>query len=102
MRVATKGSGNVFRDLGFPNAEVLQAKADLVHQISAIIANRGLTQIDAANILGIGQPKVSELLHGRIDGFSMDRLIRFLGKLDHHVKITVRPKTKREPSVVVE
>jgi predicted XRE-type DNA-binding protein len=97
----TKGSGNVFRDLGLPDADLLQAKADLVHQISALIEERGLTQMRAAEVLRVTQPKISALLHGRLDGFSMDRLVRFLNALDQDVKISVRAKTKVNPTVKV-
>ena len=100
MRV-TKGSGNVFRDLGLSDADLLQAKADLVHRISVVIGQRGLTQIRAAEVLGISQPKVSALLHGRLEGFSMDRLVRFLISLDQDVRISVRSKTKARPMVKV-
>ncbi|HZC45734.1 MAG TPA: helix-turn-helix transcriptional regulator [Candidatus Acidoferrum sp.] len=97
----TKGSGNVFRDLGLPDAKLLQAKADLVHRISLLIEERGLTQLRAAELLGIGQPKISALLHGRLDGFSMDRLVRFLNSLGQDVRISVRPKMKARPMVKV-
>jgi len=98
---ATKSSGNVFRDLGLPDAELLQAKADLVHRISVLIERRGLNQTRAAAVLGITQPKISALLHGRLEGFSMDRLVRFLNALDQDVKISVRPKLKARPAVKV-
>jgi predicted XRE-type DNA-binding protein len=97
----TKGSGNVFRDLGLADAELLQAKADLVHQISVLIERRGLTQMQAASVLRITQPKISALLHGRLEGFSMDRLVRFLNALDQDVKISVRPKARVRPIVKV-
>ena len=99
--VVTKGSGNVFRDLGLPDADLLQAKADLVHRISTLIGRRGLTQIQAAEVLGITQPKISALLRGRLDGFSMDRLVRFLISLDQDVRISVRSKVKARPMVKV-
>lgn len=101
MSRITRGSGNVFRDLGLPDADVLQAKADLVHQIGAIIAERKMTQVEAARVLGITQPNVSALLHGRIEGFSIERIARFLGALGRHVDITVREKAKREPTITV-
>jgi predicted XRE-type DNA-binding protein len=97
----TKGSGNVFRDLGLPDAELLQAKADLVHRISKLIEKRRLTQMRAAEVLGITQPKISALLRGRLDGFSMDRLVRLLNSLDQDVRISVRPKMKARPMVKV-
>jgi predicted XRE-type DNA-binding protein len=100
MRV-TKGSGNVFRDLGLPDADLLQAKADLVHRISIIIGRRGLTQTEAAEVLGIAQPKISALLHGKLEGFSMDRLVRFLISLDQDVRISVRSKARARPMIKV-
>ena len=100
MRV-TKGSGNVFRDLGLPDADLLQAKADLLHRISILIGRRGLTQMEAAKVLGITQPKISALLRGRLEGFSMDRLVRFLISLDQDVRISVRSKVRARPMVKV-
>ncbi len=97
----TKGSGNVFRDLGLADADLLQAKADLVYRISKLIEQRGLTQLQAADVLGVTQPKISALLHGRLNGFSMDRLVRFLNALDQDVRISVRPKAKAQPAVKV-
>lgn len=92
MNPITRSSGNVFRDLGLPDADVLQAKADLVHRIAAIIRRRGLTQVEAARILAISQPKISALLHGRLEGFSTERIVRFLNALGQDVKISVTPK----------
>ena len=90
----TVSSGNVFADLGLPNAEELQAKAALANQIANIVAHRQFTQIETAKILGTGQPKVSELLAGRLDGFSIERLIRYLNALDRDVQIIVSPKPR--------
>jgi predicted XRE-type DNA-binding protein len=86
-------SGNVFADLGLPDAPELQAKADLAFEISRTIDQRGLTQNEAAEILGVDQPKVSALVRGRLDGFSMERLYRFLNALGKDVEIVVRPTT---------
>jgi predicted XRE-type DNA-binding protein len=97
----TRGSGNVFRDLGLADADVLQAKADLVFKISAIIDKRRLTQVEAAQILGVSQPKISALLRGHLDGFSLERIMRFLAALDQRVEIKVRPKSRRDPAVAV-
>jgi predicted XRE-type DNA-binding protein len=91
----------LLRDLDLPDADLLQAKADLVHQICTIIDKRALTQMQAAKVLGITQPKVSALLHGHLEGFSMDRLVRFLNALDHDVRISVRPKAKSRAIVNV-
>ncbi len=88
----TVSSGNVFADLGFPNAEELLAKAELAHKITAIIQRRGLTQARAAALLGVDQPKVSALKRGRLSGFSLERLVRFLILLGRDVQIVVRPR----------
>jgi predicted XRE-type DNA-binding protein len=87
----TRSSGNVFADLGLPDADHLLAKADLAIEISSIIEDRGLTQAEAAEIMGVDQPKVSALVRGRLDGFSMERLYRFLIALGRDVEIVVRP-----------
>jgi predicted XRE-type DNA-binding protein len=84
-------SGNVFANMGLKNPEELLAKAELVQRICDIIAQRKLTQTRAAKLLGIDQPKVSALLRGRLDGFSTDRLFRFLNALGSDVEIVVRP-----------
>jgi predicted XRE-type DNA-binding protein len=89
------GSGNIFADLGLPDADLLLAKADMASCIGAIIAARGLTQRKAAEILGIDQPGVSGLLRGDLHRYSSDRLIRFLGALGHDVEVVV---TERAPS----
>ena len=86
-----RGSGNVFADLGLPNPDLALAKAELVQRIRDLIAERKLTQIKAAKLLGLGQPKVSALVRGRVEGYSIDRLFRFLNALGQRVEITVRP-----------
>src|SRR5437867_12267846 len=87
-------SGNVFRDLGFPNAEREQLKADLTLQIYRLIRQRALTQRQAGDILGIKQPHVSALMRGRSGAFSVERLLQFLTAFGQDVKITVRPARK--------
>lgn len=101
MKLVTKGSGNVFRDLGLPDADILQAKADLVHEIAVILEKRGLNQVEAAEMLGITQPKVSALLNGHLEGFSLERIARFLNALGRDIKISVRPKSGSRPSIHV-
>jgi predicted XRE-type DNA-binding protein len=98
-----ESSGNVFADLGLPNAPELQAKADLAWEISRTIDERELTQTQAAELLGIDQPKVSALVRGRLSGFSMERLYRFLNALGKDVEIVVRSPASRkvEPGVHV-
>jgi predicted XRE-type DNA-binding protein len=88
------GSGNVFADLDLPRADELQAKAALASQIANIVNDRHLTQVEAARILGTRQPKVSDLLAGRLDGFSIERLVRYLNALDRDVQIVVTPKPR--------
>jgi len=89
-----EGTGNVFADLGLPDAEELLAKAQLASAISDIIEERGLTQGAAARVLGTTQPKVSNLVRGRLEGFSLERLARFLNTLDRDVEIRVRPRPR--------
>jgi predicted XRE-type DNA-binding protein len=86
-----QGSGNVFADLNLPNPELAIAKAELVQRIRDLIAERQLTQVKAAKLLGLDQPKVSALVRGRVEGYSIDRLFRFLSALGQRVEITVRP-----------
>src|SRR3954453_19632423 len=86
-----ESSGNVFADLGLKNPEELLAKAELVQCIADVIAERKLTQVRAAKLLGIDQPKVSALLRGKLDGFSIERLFRCLNALGRDVEITIRP-----------
>jgi len=88
----TPSSGNVFADLGIADAEETLAKAEVASRICDIIAERKLSQTMAAAILGIDQPKVSALIRGRLEGFSSDRLFRFLNALDRDVEIVIKPK----------
>lgn len=92
-----ESSGNVFADLGIENPDDALAKAKLAGVIGDIIAKRSLTQAQAAAILGIDQPKVSALMRGRLSGFSIDRLLRFLIALDRDVEISIRPKPRSRP-----
>src|ERR1700733_12229127 len=80
-------TGNVFADLGIKNADEYLAKSELAAEILRIVQRRRLTQAEAANLLGIRQPKVSDLLRGRLDGFSTDRLLRFITLLGYDVQI---------------
>ena len=90
-----RGSGNVFADVGVPNPDQYLAKAKLAACILQIVRERRLTQAATARVLGIGQPKVSALLRGRLDGFSSDRLFRFLNALGCDVRIGVsRPRPR--------
>ena len=88
----TRGSGNVFADLGFEDADELQVKAALTRQIANRIKAFGLTQVQAGTRLGISQPDVSKLMNGRYTGYSVDRLIAILNALEVDVEIVVRPR----------
>jgi predicted XRE-type DNA-binding protein len=96
-----ESSGNVFADLEVPDPEEALVKADLAHAISTIVSARCLTQTQAAELLSIDQPKVSALMRGRLSGFSVDRLLRFLLALDRDVEIVVTPKKQLRPRVNV-
>ena len=87
-------SGNVFADLNLPNSEEALAKAELARQIYLIIKKKKLTQKKAALILGIDQPKISALISGKLSGFSLERLFRFLNELGQDVTINVKPKSR--------
>lgn len=89
-----RGSGNVFADLGFPDAEERQTKAGLAHAINKVIAERGWTQAQAAKALDATQPKISTLAHYKLDGFSVERLMTYLTALDRDVQIVIRKKRK--------
>lgn len=87
-------SGNVFADLKLPNSEETLAKAELARQIYLIIKKKKLTQKKAALTLDIDQPKVSALVSGKLSGFSLERLFRFLNELGQDVTINVKPKSR--------
>ena len=90
----SRSSGNVFADLGLPRAEEALAKAEFARKISAIIQERRLTQAEAARILGVDQPKISALKRGRLSGFSLERMLRFLILLGRDVEIVVKPRPR--------
>lgn len=93
----TPSTGNVFRDLGFSaeEAEHLLIRADLLIQLQKAIASRGLTQAKAAKILRVTQPRVSDVLRGRIDLFSTDSLIDMLARLGVHVRFVLKSSRRR-------
>jgi len=90
----TRGTGNVFADLGYADAEERQTKLRLAHAINDIIGRRRLTQAAAAVKLGVNQPKVSALARYKLDGFSVERLMTFLTALDQDVEIVIRRKPR--------
>jgi predicted XRE-type DNA-binding protein len=87
-------SGNVFADLGLEGADELAAKADLARAIREIIEARGLSQREAAPLVGVSQPDLSNLYRRRLDGFSIERLSRMLTALGQDVRIVVQPKPR--------
>lgn len=100
-KTITHSSGNVFADFGIDNPSEYMAKAELAAQIARLVKARRFTQAAAGELLGIAQPKVSDLLKGRLDGFSTDRLLRFLNALGCDVEITVLPPHPQAPGHVL-
>lgn len=89
-----RGSGNVFADLGLPEAEERQTKLRLAYALNAVIAAQRLTQEEAAVRLGLNQPKVSALRNYKLEGFSVERLMTLLNALDRDIEIVIRKKPK--------
>lgn len=89
----TRGTGNVFADLGFPDAAERQAKLRLTYALNRVLEKRKLSQADAAKVLGVTQPKVSALRHYKLAGFSVERLMNLLTALDQDVEIVIRRKS---------
>ena len=98
-----EGSGNVYRDLGFPDAEEMRIKAQLVSKIGEIIRSKGLTQVEAAKVVGLPQPKLSGILRGQFRGVSERKLIDCLTSLGRDVEIVVKnaPRRRAEGRVTV-
>jgi len=90
----TRGTGNVFADLGYADAEERQTKLRLAYAINGVIQRRRLTQAAAADKLGINQPKVSALANYKLGGFSVERLMIFLTALDQDVEIVIKKKPR--------
>src|SRR4029077_18644900 len=99
----TRGTGNVFADLGFPDAAERQAKLRLAYALSQVLEARGLSQADAAKVLGVTQPKVSALRHYKLAGFSVERLMNLLTAVDRDVEIVIRrkPRSRRSGRISV-
>ena len=99
----TKSSGNVFADLGVPNADEHFIKSEIVLGIADRIRRRGLTQAQAADIIGLSQPDVSKLLRGHFSGYSFERLFGFLRALGSNVTIRIESnRTKKEGRIQLE
>ncbi|MYB34595.1 MAG: XRE family transcriptional regulator [Gammaproteobacteria bacterium] len=86
-----QGSDNVYRDLGYPDADVHLLKSELVARVDKIIRERSLTQVEAARLLGLSQSDISRLLRGNFREYSMERLLRLLMMLGRDVEIVIRP-----------
>ena len=89
-----KGSGNVFADIGLPNPEEALAKAEIARQVNRILVARKLSQAEAGMILGIAQPRVSDLIRGRLGRFSLDKLIDFAKRSGNDVEIRIKPSRR--------
>jgi predicted XRE-type DNA-binding protein len=97
-----RSSGNVFADLGLPQADEKQTKVRLAVAINQIIDSSGFSQMAAADLLDINQPKISALANYRLDGFSVERLLRFLNALGRDVEIVIRkPRSRRTARILV-
>ena len=96
-----KGSGNVFADVGLPNPEEALAKAEIARQVNLVLAGRGLTQVKAAAILGIPQPRVSDLGRGRLQKFSLEKLLGFAKRVGIDVEIRMKPSPQPRLKVMV-
>ena len=95
LPVHDMGSGNIFADLGLPDAEEHQLKAALVVQLKRLIAEYALTQSAAAKKIGIKQPDLSNILRGHFRGYSVEKLMRLLTAFEQDVEITLKPHRKR-------
>jgi len=93
----TPSTGNVFRDLGFSAEESahLLVRSDLMIEVQKVIASRRLTQVQVAKILQVTQPRVSDLLRGRVDLFSTDTLLDMLGRLGVQVRFILKPSRRK-------
>ena len=90
-----ESSGNVFADLGLPDAEEMLLKSQIVVELHRAIRMRKLTQTAAAKLVGIAQPDLSNILRGRFRGFSVERLMRMLTAFGQNIDIVVRPPQQR-------
>jgi predicted XRE-type DNA-binding protein len=90
----TRGTGNLFADLDFPDASERQAKLRLAYALNQVLDGRKLSQDDAAKVLGVTQPKVSALRHYKLAGFSVERLMNLLTALDQDIEIVIRRKPR--------
>jgi predicted XRE-type DNA-binding protein len=97
-----QSSGNVFADLGLPNASEKQTRVRLTVAINQIIQKRHLSQTAAARLLDINQPKISALVNYQLEGFSVERLMHFLNALDRDVEIVIKKKPRSKRAARIE
>jgi predicted XRE-type DNA-binding protein len=102
MSETEQGSGNVYADLNYPDADEMLVKARLASKICSIIKARHLTQMQAAQILGLPQPKVSEMIRGKFRGISESKMIDCLARLGRDVQIVVKAAPRSRPQGRVE
>ncbi|GAC1423303.1 MAG: helix-turn-helix transcriptional regulator [Burkholderiaceae bacterium] len=95
------GTGNVFADLGLPDAEEMQTKVRLAVRILESIEARGLTQAQAAELVGLKQPDISNLRRARLNNFTLDRLLRILRRLGYTVQLQVSEEISEEAHLLV-
>jgi len=93
-------SGSIYADLGYKNHEEMETKSNLVMEISKFIKKKKLTQTEVAEIFGISQPKLSELLSARFRGYSIERLIHFLNEIGQDVDIIFKSKPRNRKARV--
>jgi len=99
----TRGSTNVFEDLGYPDSVERRAKLRLAYALNQVVEHRGLTQTAAATLLGLSQPKVSALRNYKLAGFSVERIMNLLTALDQDIEIVIRrkPQSRRAGQITV-
>lgn len=98
----TKSSGNIFADLGLPNPEERLLKADLARQITQLIRAKGLTQTQASRVVGVPQPHLSDIMRGRLAGYSAEKLLTIINRLGRRVEVRISDRdVKPERAVTV-
>lgn len=94
-RPVEAGSGNVFKDLGFADANERKLKVQLAMRLNELVEEHAYTQAQVAEVFGVAQPHVSELVNYRLNRFSSERLLHFITLLDRDVEIVIRPKAAK-------
>jgi predicted XRE-type DNA-binding protein len=100
MIVVERGSANVYSDLNADDADVMLIKAQLARKISALMKIRQLTQIEAEQLFGMKQPKISGMLRGQFRGISEEKMMRCLVSLGQNVEIVVKPAKRGQMACI--